>query len=266
MKKIAVISGTGFYDFFHNDEQVVEDIATPFGNVQIDKLQMNGCWLYHLTRHGRGHLYLPNHINHRAHISALHQIGVDLIISTSVMGVLDSQIPLGKLIFFDDLFFPDNRLPDGSICTVHIKPGEPSRGHYIFSSPFSIQARQFIKEAASLLQIPYTDNKTYAYVNGPRFNSKAECSALRNMGADMISQTAGPEIVLSGELGLAYVLMGFGVDYANGVSQTPTPVEELDKNISESKNIFCRVIVKALEQMNSYEGTLFDNGFNYGFE
>ena len=82
----------------------------------------------------------------------------------------------------------------------------------------------------------------------------------------MISQTAGPEIVLSGELGLAYVLMGFGVDYANGVNQTPTPVEILDKNISQSKNIFCEVILKALEQINRHEGTFFDNGFNYGFE
>jgi len=266
MKKIAVISGTGFYDFFHNDKSVIEKIATPFGNVQIDKIHFNNNCLYHLVRHGSGHQRLPNHINYRANMFALQQIGVDLIVATSVMGVLDPKQDLGMLVFFDDLLFPDNRLPDGSVCTIHTTPGEASRGHYIFSSPFSIKGRQILKDAAVSLHIPYVDNKTYAHVNGPRFNSKAECRALRNMGADMISQTAGPEIILSGELGLAYVLIGYGVDYANGVSKTSTPVEMLDKNIEQSKKVFYDVIEKALEPIHSADGMFFDNGFNYRFE
>ena len=101
----------------------------------------------------------------------------------------------------------------------------------------------------------------YAYAHGPRFNSKSEISMLKNY-ASFVSQTAGPEIVLSGELEIPCALLGFGVDYANGVQKDPTPIEILDENLKKSKSVFISVIK---EFIKNYQEPEF-SGFIYRFQ
>lgn len=86
---------------------------------------------------------------------------------------------------------------------------------------------------------------TYGHVSGPRFNSKAEIAWIRNH-CDAISQTCGPEAVLAGELQIPYSLLGYGVDYANGIQATPTPVETLRANLEHSPAVFREAIAKIL--------------------
>ena len=50
--------------------------------------------------------------------------GADAILAVTVCGALESELELGSLIVFDDLHFLANRLPDGSICTLHTEPGD----------------------------------------------------------------------------------------------------------------------------------------------
>jgi len=57
-----------------------------------------------------------------------------------------------------------------------------------------------------------------------------------------VSQTAGPETVLCGEAKLPYALLGYATDYANGVTATPTPVEELVRLVGESTQSFARTL------------------------
>ncbi|MBA7686354.1 S-methyl-5'-thioadenosine phosphorylase [subsurface metagenome] len=123
--------------------------------------------------------------------------------------------------------------------------------------PFSEELRQQIIAAAG---DPLT-NVVYAHANGPRFNTKSEIKMLRNY-ASFVSQTAGPEIVLAGELEIPYALLGFGVDYANGVKKEPTPVEELRDNLKKSKMAFTNVL---RELIKKYRVPKFE-GFIYRFE
>ncbi|MFO7726202.1 MAG: hypothetical protein R6V45_11700 [Oceanipulchritudo sp.] len=87
-------------------------------------------------------------------------------------------------------------------------------------------------------------------MNGPRFNSKTEIRALAAAGVQAISQSRGPEAVLSNELEIPYALAGFVVDYANGVSGIPTPVEVLQENLMRSK-AFLRETITALARMEN---------------
>ena len=80
---------------------------------------------------------LSNHVTHRANIAALAQLGVDAVLAVTVCGAVDPDVELGSLICFDDLHFPANRLPDGSLCTFYAEPGDPRRGHWIFEDPFA---------------------------------------------------------------------------------------------------------------------------------
>ena len=106
----------------------------------------------------------------------------------------------------------------------------------MFANPF---AEVSIPEAFSGL--------TYGHVNGPRFNSKKEIQFLQNY-CDAISQTCGPEVILANELELPYVLLGFGVDYANGVTE-PTPIETLNAHMAKSKEVFTKLLTELLEKI-----------------
>ena len=61
-----------------------------------------------------------------------------------------------------------------------------------------------------------------------------------------MSQTAGPETVLCGELELPYALLGFLTDYANGVQDEATPVETLVEMMAASTETFASILRAAL--------------------
>ncbi len=139
---IAVITGSGTYalpGFEHAEPQEVE---TPFGAVAVSRGEFAGVDVLHVSRHGAGHVRLSNHVNHRANIWALRELGATAVIGCTACGAVDPSLELGSLVVFDDLHFISNRLPDGSLCTFCVEPGDPQRGHWILhGSPFSADVR-----------------------------------------------------------------------------------------------------------------------------
>jgi len=79
-----------------------------------------------------------------------------------------------------------------------------------------------------------------------------------------VSQTAGPETVLAGEAEIPYALLGYATDYANGVTEDPTPVEELVRLIGASGATFQAVLAEALPRLRDADLTL--PGTIYRFE
>jgi 5'-methylthioadenosine phosphorylase len=257
MIDLAVISGSGFYDFPGLDEEESRIVKTQFGDVPILVGKIEGRNLAFLARHGKDHSILPNMINYRANLKALKDLETQAIIATTVCGVLDPDLSLAQPVVFDDLFFPENRLPNGEACSMFKDKGDKTKGHYIFDKPFSEDLRQQIIAAAVN---PITE-AAYAHAIGPRFNTRTEIRMMREY-ASFVSQTAGPEAVLSGELEIPFALLGFGVDYANGVKDEPTPVEVLSENLKNSKTVFTTIIKKAIQ---TYEIPQF-KGFIFRFE
>jgi purine nucleoside phosphorylase len=151
---------------------------------------------------------------------------------------------------FDDLHFLANRLPDGSLCTLHTEPGAPGRGHWIFDGPFSEPLRRALLDAAAEAGFDARDGGCYGHVDGPRFNTRTEIRALMHAGVAAVSQTAGPETVLAGEANLPYALLGYATDYANGVKpDEPTPVEELVRLVGASTDTFARTLAAAVPRI-----------------
>ena len=164
----------------------------------------------------------------------------------TVCGACDPALELGSLIVFDDLHFLANRLPDGSSCTLYDTPGEQGRGHWIFESPFHAGLRAALLEAAREQGHPVRDGGCYGHVDGPRFNTRTEIRMLAQAGVTAVSQTAGPETVLAGEAELPYALVGYATDYANGVQDEATPVEELMRLIGASTATFASTLAGAV--------------------
>ena len=132
---IGIITGSGTYALPGLDAGA-EEVATRFGPALVRAGRLDGIDVLHVSRHGDAHRRLSSQVTHQANISALRERGARAILAVTVCGALDPRLELGSLIVFDDLFFLSNRLPDGSLCTLHTEPGAPGRGHWIFDRPF----------------------------------------------------------------------------------------------------------------------------------
>jgi purine nucleoside phosphorylase len=123
------------------------------------------------------------------------------------------------------------------------------RGHWIYEQPFSAELRAVLVDACREAGVAARDHGCYGHVDGPRFNTKAEIRSLALAGVTAVSQTAGPETVLCGEVELPYALLGYATDYANGVQDEATPVEELLRLIGASADVFAQVLATALPKL-----------------
>jgi 5'-methylthioadenosine phosphorylase len=250
---VAIITGSGTHAVsgFEHGEPV--SVQTPFGTAPVTRGRYAGVDALHVSRHGPGHNALSNQVSHRANIWALNELGATSVIGCTACGALDPGLELGSLIVFDDLHFISNRLPDGSLCTFLTEPGDPRRGHWIlYGGPFSQELRADLVRAATAASHPARDGGVYGHVDGPRFNTPTEIAQLASCGVTAVSQTAGPETVLCGELELPYALIGFVTDYANEVRPgEPTPVAKLIELMGSSTAIFSDVLRDALPRIAS---------------
>lgn len=242
-------SGTNVLPGFSEAEPVA--VETPFGICFVTRGSYAGVDALHISRHGDGHVRLSNQVTHRANIWALKELGATTVLGCTACGAVDPTLELGSLVVFDDLHFISNRLPDGSLCTFFTEPGDPRRGHWILhGGPFSPGAREALLAAAAEAGYPARDGGTYGHVDGPRFNTPVEIAQLAECGVSAVSQTAGPDTVLCGELELPFALIGFVTDYANEASPgDPTPVSELIELMGRSASIFAEVMRGALPRI-----------------
>jgi purine nucleoside phosphorylase len=261
--RVGVLTGTGTYALDESGASP-ERVATPYGDALVTRGEAEGVEVLHISRHEEGHKRLSNQVAHRANVAALKELGADAVLAVTVCGAVDPTVPLGSLIVFDDLHFLTNRLADGSLCTFHDTPAAPGRGHWIIESPFSAPLRAALVEACVEVGVPARDGGCYGHVDGPRFNTRAEIRSLAAAGVTAVSQTAGPETVLCGEAELPYALLGYATDYANGVSEEATPVEELLRLIGASKDVFRSVLGRALPRVAAAE--LAPTGVVYRFD
>lgn len=264
MARVGVITGSGTYALPNFEGSRAHDLETPFGAALVSEGEWAGATVLHVSRHGEGHKRLSNHVNHRANIWALRELGAEAVIGCTACGAVDPNVPLGSLVIFDDLHFISNRLPGGELCTLFAEPGHPERGHWIIGPPFSPSLREALGAGAADAGVAAGDGGTYGHVDGPRFNTPAEIASLAGAGVTAVSQTGGPETVLCGEAELPFALMGYATDYANAVKPDPTPVPELIRLMGESTAVFAAVLRAALPGLDA--ATLAPPGTVYRFE
>jgi purine nucleoside phosphorylase len=245
---IGIITGSGTYALpgFESAESLT--VQTPFGEAAVTRGEYAGVEALHVSRHGAGHVRLSNQVTHRANIWALAELGATAVVGCTACGALEPELELGSLVVFDDLHFTSNRLPDGSLCTFFVEPGDPRRAHWILhGGPYSDDVRRALLEGAARAGHSAHDGGIYGHVDGPRFNTPTEIAQLAAWGVVAVSQTGGPETVLCGELEMPYALIGFVTDYANEVRPgEPTPVATLIELMGQSPGKFADVLREAL--------------------
>jgi 5'-methylthioadenosine phosphorylase len=202
---VAVIGGSGFYDFQDISDVETIEIATPFGapSDSIVVGTLSGVRVAFLPRHGAGHRILPGELPQLANIWALASLGVERIISVSAVGSLkEGYAPL-------DVALPDQLIDRTSGTRPSTFFGGGIVAHIAFDTPFCPSLRATLVSAAPEAH----RSGTLVVIEGPAFSTRAESELYRSWNADLIGMTALPEAKLAREAGICYAALACVTDY-----------------------------------------------------
>ncbi len=205
---IAVIGGSGLYEFEATPVTTEIDIPTPFGMPSdvISVVDLDGVPVAFLPRHGKGHRLTPTEVPSKANIWALKSLGVQQIISVSAVGSLVEEMQPGTFVVCTQLI-------DRTRSRSNSYFGNGIVGHAGFSDPFCAGVRDAAARAIEEHALPACAKGTLVTMEGPLFSSKAESHLYRSWGADLIGMTALPEAKLAREAEICYATIAMVTDY-----------------------------------------------------
>lgn len=232
----AVIAGTAIYELEDVRLEPIS-VSTPYGEADLYRAPALGE-VFFLPRHGRDHTTPPHRVNYRAHIKALDQLGVKEILAAYAVGSVNPEIPPLSLIALDDIIdFTSGRE------STFFEGGPQGVRHVDMSQPFCPDLRQALLSQADEQGVKIRPQGVYVATDGPRLESPAEIAMFRAWGADVVGMTAVPECVLAKELDLCFAGVGFSVNWAAGLEEEVTIVEEgLDKITDQLMDLFLKTL------------------------
>jgi 5'-methylthioadenosine phosphorylase len=249
---IGIIGGSGLYQIDGFEEIVEKAVQTPFGDPS-DKIitgRIAGRRVCFLPRHGLGHSLLPHEINHRANIWALRSLGVRWLISVSAVGSLREEIAPC------DIVVPDQLIDRTGTARKHTFFGNGIVAHVGFADPYCTELREILLGTAQKLAPKVHGGGTYLCMNGPAFSTRAEAAMHRQIGADIIGMTNGPEARLCREAEISAATMALITDYDcwkedEAAVEVNTVIENLHANSAMAKQIIQAVISNIPEKPSS---------------
>lgn len=227
--KIGIIGGSGLGDpnLWENAKKI--KVQTPYG-APSDLLTVGtfqGVEIVALPRHGTQHTIQPSHVNYRANIYAMKELGVTHIITATACGSLREEIKPGDLVFIDQ-FIDRTTKREQSFYTGQIIC------HIPMAAPFCEKIRTLLAAAALNLKIPFHSKGTIVTIEGPRFSTKAESHLFRSWHCDVINMTTVPEVVLAREAGICYAAIAMATDYDCWKEGEHVTIELVLKTMSEN--------------------------------
>ncbi len=210
---LAVIGGTGLYNFPGLQDVQRRAIETPFGEPSgaIVIGTLGGRTIAFLARHGEDHRHAPHRVNYRANVWALHEAGARRMVGVNAVGGIRDDMGPRVLAVPDQLIdYTSGRL--GSFSDVEGRKVE----HIDFSEPYSADMRQRLIAAAKRASIAVVDGGCYGTTQGPRLETRAEIARMKRDGCDLVGMTGMPEAALARELGIDYACLALVANWAAG--------------------------------------------------
>lgn len=245
MNIIGVIGGSGLYEM--PGLRVIESrhVATPFGDPSAPYTigEAEGVKVAFLPRHGVSHDIPPHKINYRANLRGFKELGVKRIISVNATGGINPGLVPGDLVLVDQVL----DFTMGSREGTYFDHGDVA--HVDFTEPYCPELREVVLSAAKATGTAVNNLGTYACVNGPRLESRAEIKFLANAGADLVGMTAMPEAALARELEICFASISVVTNRAAGLSGQKLTTTEVIETMSKAndriktllRNSFARV-------------------------
>ncbi|GAA5067338.1 S-methyl-5'-thioadenosine phosphorylase [Nocardia callitridis] len=260
---LAVIGGSGFYDFFDNQATEIEP-TTPYGapSAPIAVGEVAGRPVAFLPRHGKGHEFSPHTVPYLANMWALRSLGVRRIFAPCAVGSLRTDWGPGTIAVPDQLVDRTS----GRAHTYFDGGGI----HVSFADPYCDELRSTVLESDAPGDLPVRAGGTMVVVEGPRFSTRAESRWFAAQGWDLVNMTGHPEAVLARELEMCYAAVALvtdldaGVEHGDGVHATDV-FAEFKRNLGPFKDLIRRSIT-AVEGTESCDRCQVHAGISLPFE
>jgi len=246
---LAVIGGSGLYDFPALEKVECVEVDTPFGKpsspIQIGGI--NGKRVAFLARHGIGHIYSPSEVNYQANIYALKALGVEQIVSISACGSLREDYAPGSIVVPDQLFdYTHLRkrsfFSDGVV--VHVGVAEP------FCPTLSTLLVQTLSAAGASVH----QGGAMITIEGPRFSTKIESNTYRSWGLSLIGMTTSPEAFLAREAEMCYAVMAHVTDYdVWHVTEESVNVDLVIKTLQKNTEVAQQTIINLVSSLDKHQ-------------
>lgn len=234
---IAVIGGSGFYEFLSDPTEVV--VETPYGSpsAPITVGEVGGRQVAFVPRHGRRHEFPPHLVNYRANLWALRSLGVRRVLAPCAVGSLQPAIRPGTLVVPDQLVDRTS----GRIQTYM----DIGAAHVPFADPYCPALRAALRAGAP----DAVDGGTMVVIEGPRFSTRAESRWYADQGWSLVNMTGHPEAVLARELALCYGPIALVTDMDAGIAGSDEPAvsqaqvfAEFARNIDRLRTLLTDVV------------------------
>ncbi len=245
---IAVIGGSGLYNIPGVRMLERVHISTPFGEPSDDILifEIGDRAVAFLPRHGIGHRVNPSHVNYRANIFALKQLGVSTIISVSAVGSLKEEISPRDFVIPDQIIDRTKNRANSFF--------DPFAIHVGFADPFCLKLSALLAQTGRDIGVKTHEGGVYVCMEGPLFSTKAESAMHRSWGASLIGMTALPEAKLAREAEMCYATVGLVTDYDvwkdNEEVEIASVLENIRSNTENVKHLI-RMIVPQIHSESS---------------
>ncbi|TAL93231.1 MAG: S-methyl-5'-thioinosine phosphorylase [Rhodanobacter sp.] len=222
---LAVIGGSGLYNFPGLEDASRQRVDTPYGEASGDVVQGDfaGLRIAFLARHGESHSLPPHRVNYRANLWALHSLGAHRVVGVNAVGGIRGDLGPRVIVVPDQLIdYTHGRYT--SYCDVE---GAEVR-HIDFSEPYTESLRRQLLAAACTAGVEVIDGGCYGVMQGPRLETRAEIARMKRDGCDLVGMTGMPEAALARELGLEYACLALVANYAAGCGdETEISIEEI---------------------------------------
>ena len=244
---IAIIGGSGLTQLANLAITHRQIVRTPFGEPSgpLTFGKIGTKEVAFLARHGYGHTLAPHEINYRANLWALHAKGVKRVIAVCTVGGIDASLKSGSLALPDQLIDYTWGRP-----STYFEGAEQPVTHVDFTYPFCEETRAMALAAARDAGVALHDGGTYAAVQGPRLETKAEIDRLERDGATMVGMTVMPEAALARELQMSYAAIAVCVNAAagRGESSKRVSLDDISRIIDTAMEKVRLVVARIVER------------------
>ncbi len=243
--QVAIIGGSGFYEFPELKNQHETQVKTPFGDVfGVVTGQLNGVDSAFLLRHGAGHRLPPHKVNYRANIWALHSLGVKKIFAINAVGGISGEARPGSIVLPDQIV-------DYTYCREHTFADLLSDdiNHIDFTYPFCQRLRELLATSLADSEVDWVAKGTYACMQGPRLETSAEIDRLERDGCSVVGMTAMPEAALARELRLDYASLCIVANWAAGRSSDLISIQDIHAILEKSAASVRKVLLEVVKSV-----------------
>jgi 5'-methylthioadenosine phosphorylase len=234
---LGIIGGTSLFDTKLLVNAQEREVKTEYGPVYALFATVHSQEIVFIPRHGKDQNIPPHRINYRANLRAFKDLDVEEIVGVTSVGSLKRAIPPRSLIVPHDYI---------NLCSipsyfehelVHVTPG--------LDGPL----RKRLIEAARAIDIPIVENGVYFQTPGPRLETKAEITFIKDY-ADVVGMNMASEATLGTELELRYANISTVDNYAHGIVEEPLAYKDIIEAAAKSRADVEKVLVRVVEGMS----------------